>query len=376
MSGYLILFVFFLGMISVILDFEKRIPGRIKIFYFNVLCLLLIVVAAMKTERTSSDTANYIMYFKEAPFIQDLKLQGLFSMRLEPGFVILSSVIKSLGGSYHAFFAVEAIIVVGLYRTIILKYSKYKFLSLFVYISCYFFMNEIVVLRQGMATALIFYNIENIVERKYVKAILIVIFSSLFHAEGLIGFLPIILVWINRDKMSYSAINIILFFGISILLYFIGPWKLAELLATIVPVLQYRIQKMIIGYRHLPEASIRYRRFILYLPFFVLAFLELKGVKKDKVYSKSVNILRLEYVIYNYILSAYFCLISFGKINELNRFSTLLLSAIIISSSCNVAEQTDKKSKIILILVFMVIYLYIFVRQNFFNSNGIPLGVF
>ena len=366
MSVYLIVFIFLLSMGSVRLDFTDRVSEKNKIRWFNFICIFLILTAAMKTEQTTFDTNNYIQYFKTIPGLREISSHQILNALYEPGMILIGSIVKTFHLSYHVMFAVLASLAIVLYRSVILQYARYRFLSLFVYVSCYFFLNEICIIRHGTACALVFYNIRNIVNKKIVRSVITLLAASVFHAAGCIGFLPLIICWSGKGRKRYTKIFLLTAVLLSCIVSVIGPVRLAESVAVIIPSLQGRVLKMTSSYAGSTPAGLR--RLILYAPFL---WLSLRGIDRIKALGNTEHTnLRIRLTVYNYIISGYFCIIAFSSMTVLSRFNSMLLASVILSASLNLEDQNIKINRFACLIVFLLLCTYIFMRHVFFNAGN------
>lgn len=370
MSIFLALGMYFLSLFLVILDFSAGIPDKTKRRIFNLMCLVLVFIAAVsKTEQTNYDTKNYISYFEHV-WIDSWKNLG--SYYFEPGYVVLNFVIKMMGFSYHILFFVCALIPVLIYRTMILKYAKYIFLCLHVYIACYYFLNEMIIIRHGIAAAFLIYNCRNLAEGKKMKSVLTVVAGSMFHTIALAGFIPVIIVFAEgkRKKLAY-----LIFVAGMILAFFVAivtPARIVELLqgtvSVIFPALDNKIAKLA-AYSQMADAA-GYRRMVLYFPFLVLSIWELSNEYRKRQNNHD----KIMLVVFSYYAAAYGCMAAFQSIEEMGRVNSLFCSVIIFAASRFAEGQKNKWSRAAVIGLILFLSMYLYFRNNFFADGGL-LGI-
>lgn len=127
--------------------------------------------------------------------------------------------------NYHFYFLFLAAVTILIYRFVILKTCNNIFIALFTYVSCFYFLNEIIVLRHGLASSLIFLEIYFLSENKKKRALFCVFLAFSFHTIGIFGLIPY---FIKNKKISYKLfllIPIAFFINDKLFIKFIGSPK-------------------------------------------------------------------------------------------------------------------------------------------------------
>ena len=207
---------------SIISYFPPK-DGLIKTIVFICLAIVLITIAAFRGEGVDRDYSNYVSYFHEQDF--------LF---VEPSFVLISIIIHFIVGPYPIFlFIFFAILGVSLKFIAIKQLTELWFLSLVIYISYFFILQDLTQIRAGVATSFLLLCIKPIKERNWKKFLLFSFLAFSFHYSALLIF-PL---WFLGGKSGRKW----LFFSIPIsyLVYFSG----INLITMIpVPFIQDKIQ--------------------------------------------------------------------------------------------------------------------------------------
>lgn len=125
---------------------------------------------------------------------------------MEMGYISLNKIVSSLGLGYASFTLIIAIIALTLKGRIIYKYGGYPFMCLMMYFIPTYLFEEHVHVRQGLANAIMLCSIPYIIERKFIKFLLIFILAFLFHKAVV---LFIFAYWIVKIKFNNTAIIII-----------------------------------------------------------------------------------------------------------------------------------------------------------------------
>lgn len=199
MAPYLLILLFVMLWITL----EKKSLNR-KAFWVPFISLSLF--AGLRSDSVGSDSKNYTR-----DFVNQLNIDYFeFRSENEIGFQLLNYMILSITKNYFWLFLISAFIVVFIYLFFIKKYSTDYFLSVVMFI-CFgfytFFFNG---LRQGLAMAIAVMATPFLVEKKFIKFILIISVASLFHRSALILILFYFIVNFKM-KIEYKLFSV--FFG-------------------------------------------------------------------------------------------------------------------------------------------------------------------
>lgn len=364
MSVKLILSIYFFSFFLALLDFSNvKLAERLKKGIFDFCCLILILVSMSKSAATSFDTNNYVNYFiNDAGSITNFHFLWY---GWEPGYVLLNSFVKTFTSNYHIFFGILTSIVLLLYRAIIFRYSKHIFLSLFTYVACFYFLNEIIILRFGLASAIVFFNVHNIVQGKLKKATLIVILATMFHYTALVALIPVLLYRRTVSK-KWCTICIIWFVFFSMFFLIIPPISLIAQIAGVVNSNFADILQRLLRYQSI-ESEAGLKRVVLYLPFLILLVLNFFNffvyVTKEQRDILFIQIL--------YLLTSVFLMITCRQVASMARLNAIFLPINIVAgeNTLHPTRQRDPLKEFYLFWVF-ILNTYIFFRSVFFNSGG------
>ena len=352
MSAALGLFIFGASFLLIGLDFTK-VNRKYKEYIFNLFCFILIVVAGAKTPATSYDTNNYVLLYESVSPIS--RFIPFFS-GYEPGWELLCILCKTLGFSYNVYFTIISSIVICIYRYVILKKCNNIFIALFTYISCFYFLNEIIVLRHGLASAIIFLELYFLAEGKLKKAFCCAIVAFSFHMVGIFGFIPFLI----KNKKISSTYFLIIFFAM-----FFNDRIFINLLIQISQMIGSSALNMaaskITRYVGHESAAGGIKTLIVYSIPFLLSFVVLHNNQKTNAYIRESSL---------YMILAAFFMLSFSAVASFSRINQLFLTGNISMSSFYLDEFKKKRAEAIIIPIFLAVNTYIFFRQNFFNSGG------
>lgn len=157
------------------IDFNISLRKLVLIF----LCAIFIVIASNRFWMGTSDTEAYLEFFEG---IDDFWLAIL---RFEPTFSFLAYLIKTLIDSSYLFFFIIAFIGVGLKFAAIRLYAPYVYLSLLVYFSKYFLLQDMIQIRAGVASAIFLLSIKYIKNNNFLSYTRNICIASSFHFAAL-----------------------------------------------------------------------------------------------------------------------------------------------------------------------------------------------
>ena len=340
MSIYLLIFIFIYFFLTSII-FNKK-PKVI----FILSGVILILCATFRSSYINMDTDTYINYYNTVPSFKYLFQYNNYYF--EKGYVFLNMLISSLGLNYRFFLLIIATISLSFVLVTIYRYATYPFLILFIYFTNFYFLNELLIMRTGIAFSIIFFALKYLKDNKK-KYILFVIIASLFHRIALIALLPIIFMKLNIiSKKKFILISIIaaFFLGrIEIITFIINNFK---------SVLPLKILYYFINYEY-TESS--YRRLFLFLPIFLYFLKNFNKYKNNNLFEESM--------IFFYI--SIVTKLLFIKHEALDRISHLFLMGILFLPDIYLKSLKNKENRFFLkigITVFFGLLLMWYLRGD------------
>ncbi|SFA42241.1 EpsG family protein [Pedobacter suwonensis] len=276
----LLIFTLFL-FLSFLALFEIK-DKNTEILVFMFCSLLLILFAGFRGEGMDRDYANYKEIF--------LNLTENSTYYVEPGFIIITKVVNFFSGTAVLLFLLFAILAVTIKSYAISKLSDFLFVSLLIYFSNIYILNELTQIRAGVASGLLLLSIVPLQAKKNYKFFLIAFTAVLFHLTSLVLFL----IWfLDTDKINKKVWFIII--PLSYIALFIGlsPIDLYKL----IPI--ESIQAKINTYILLQESGDEKVNVIstLVLLRLVVIFYLLKYIDKIQVENKYAIVLTKIYII-------------------------------------------------------------------------------
>ncbi|WP_175490599.1 EpsG family protein [Pelosinus propionicus] len=277
----------------------------------------------------------------------------------EYGYLLLNSILKSFFDDFSFVILSMSFIGLGFIVYSCYKYSKFFFLSMFLYVTRFFFVRDMGQIRTAVACAIILYSIEAIEKRLFIRFIILIALAASFHSAALIAF-PIYFISSYRFKKRVYCYS--LFIAIIIGAFFPFKELIMEYLGDIGGSI---INYIFSGYG---ESLSMLNPVTLLQTAILLIFIYFKEKLQKKIYG------------YNTILNMYafstFWLIIFNDLGIIaGRISTMLatIEIFIIPSFLLIRNnQNIKFLNYILILLFGLSLLYAKFMQNDMYQLFIP----
>lgn len=183
MIAFLISFYFVLSFFAILFPYEKRH----KLFFLFFIGLVLIVNAGIRPPGIDLDYYNYYNVFT----------YGSSSLsRFEPAFFFIVSIAKFFSSDVVGLFLLYALIAIFIKFYAIKKLTKLWYLSLIVYFCHYYILHEMTQIRAGLASGILLFSTQYLVDRNFKKYFIGVFFATMFHYSSII-FLPL---WLLQSK--------------------------------------------------------------------------------------------------------------------------------------------------------------------------------
>lgn len=170
-----------------------------------------------------SDFATYSNYFD---YLYYYSFRNSF---FEKGYYLLNVGIHFFTENHQYVFLVTSFVTLFLICKTFDQYSKSYMLSIFLFVTMYFYFTSFNVMRQYIAIAIMFYAVRHIVGKDMKKYILFATVAGMFHMTA---FLIIPFYWLVRVKYNYYFY---LIFTTIALFFSYYPSVLVGILSTIIP---------------------------------------------------------------------------------------------------------------------------------------------
>lgn len=205
MGLYLLLFfVFFLFACLDLTSLKKKAKLPLLIFLF----IFIILLGGLRW-KTGADWAPYYHYFT----FFDAN-ETFFRLAFEPGYFLLTYIVRLFSSNFTVFLLIFASLVNGLRIPFFYKYTSAVFLAFLLYWGNN--LAEFGAVRQALAISVCLATIPCIVKKKWLTFMLLIIVAMQFHVTAIIFFLayPIYhLQWGVRSKIFLLILSILLGFS-------------------------------------------------------------------------------------------------------------------------------------------------------------------
>lgn len=204
----------------------KKDRNRYFCYYFVL--FLLILVSGLRY-RIGVDTTRYITkFFHEYPDLWDITWDD-FSYGSDPLYMLLNSLIHSLGGKFYVVQLLHASFVNFLIFKYIKKHTNFIFTSVLFYFVLYYPGYNFDIMRASMSIAICLYANDCIIEKKYIRGVFIYLIGCLFHFSTLFIIITIFLLKLRLNIIGYCTLIMAFFVGSYIMTNLEDYLKMLEL---------------------------------------------------------------------------------------------------------------------------------------------------
>lgn len=197
---YMIYLIVLIAILIGIYKYDYRREQKGKLMVWIILCIVFICIAGFRY-RMGGDTIQYMSYFRKAHKLGELRAYDFTSIRYAPGFVILTSLCKTITEEFMLLqFVVSTFINIVIFR-FFWKNTRNIFFALLLYsILCYLNFN-MEVIREAIAVSIFLLAWPLFRDGKWLAYYCVALCGLLFHASAL--FL-LILPLINLPGINYA----------------------------------------------------------------------------------------------------------------------------------------------------------------------------
>ncbi|MDT2747772.1 EpsG family protein [Vagococcus fluvialis] len=309
---------------------------------FLLVLFFVFIVVISGYRYVGTDVPAYKIYF------ESIDAYSLSFPLYEKGYFVLNKIISFFTNDFQYVLIVTALITLIPIYTTIKKYSINPFLSLFYFISFYFYFNSFNLVRQYLVVSFLFYSVKFIFEKRLIPFVLTVLVASLFHMTALF-FIPFY--WLCRIK--YRSFTYLILMIASVCISFLTP-TLIRIIAKLVPKVASYINYDVQG------ASANFTIIFTFCAFVVAILLKEKIEKIEKN-----SIIYINFVFFAFCLSLLSInnIIFFRLASYFYIFIILLLPLLFYS--------LDKKLKPITYFLSSLLLIMYYYRQLFNNNAGV-----
>lgn len=196
--------LFFLLLLCVRYDINGKTQYRDQ--WYTAVIIILILIAGLRF-RLGEDTINYMyMFYYDTPFFYDIDLDFLLNSDQPPLWIILTSIVKTIGCK---FFVVQ-LIVATIVNTLLLKYFKKHSPYPFACVAIYFFWRylyfNMVLMKTAVVLSIIIFANDYFLEKKYIKGLLLILIATGFHQSSILLIIIPFLTFLRFNMLGVSLL--------------------------------------------------------------------------------------------------------------------------------------------------------------------------
>lgn len=170
--------------------YNSKLQPTVRKAFLSILCLYIIIILGLRY-RVGVDTINYMYNFKEVKPLSHFFSLRIFEMRMEPGFLFVCSLSKSLGGGFSMVQLIMAAITNICSFFFLYRYCRNVFVGVLVFLFLQWFYFSMEIMREGAAIAIFLLNYRNLEKKRWLLYYLMTIPSLLFHySAAIVWFFP------------------------------------------------------------------------------------------------------------------------------------------------------------------------------------------
>lgn len=170
--------------------FDKHKDKYVTYIYVGILAVLVLMAGFRPYEHGDKDIGNYIAFFYNPE-----------AAEVEFSFKLLAQAVDALFGSPRPLFVAYALLAIPLKGYAITRLTKLWYLSILMWLSHYFLLNEMTQIRVAVSMAIFLYSLPLLAEGKRLHYVLCVAAATFFHTSAL-ALLPLVCLG-NKDLGRY-----------------------------------------------------------------------------------------------------------------------------------------------------------------------------
>lgn len=166
------------------------------------------IYMGFRSYRVGTDTLSYIETFEFTPKFSISYLQEAFSKK-EALYKVLQSLVRTFTDNYTVFFTIIAIFFMWSICRFIYKYSANPTMSFISFMSMVYFCFSLAGIRQTIALGILLFAMDAMIEKKPIRALILVGIASLFHISSLIGLFIILIYYLHLNTLYIAACAVV-----------------------------------------------------------------------------------------------------------------------------------------------------------------------
>lgn len=171
---------------------------------------VLTALSALRGAEIGTDTNSYIAIFNECP----MPLYDFGNSRYEVGYIWLNRILRSITDNYQILFIVSSFFVYYSFGRFIAKYSRNKWLSVYMFLCYGFYTTTFNLVRQGIAIGILLFAFDYIVSGRKLKFAILVLIAMMFHTTAIVFFFAYMARNIRFSVKLFAVVGLIGIIGV------------------------------------------------------------------------------------------------------------------------------------------------------------------
>lgn len=189
------------------LSFRYDIQEKTKNFdfWYRFVLLVFILIAGLRW-RLGYDTPNYLeSFYYRYPTLGKFSFTD-YGIGKDPFFVLINSVVKTLGGRFFVVQLIQSSIVNVLIFKYIKKHSRYVFTCILLYFVCFYYDYNMEIMRASISVVICLFAYDYLLDKKWLKGYLLLCLALMFHMQTIVMFVLPIFLFLRLNKLGVAII--------------------------------------------------------------------------------------------------------------------------------------------------------------------------
>lgn len=167
--------------------YDYRGYNKNKDVWYRVLFAIIVFLIGFRY-RIGLDTVTYlgIFYDERTPLLNEISIDTLEDSLMEPGYMLVTSLVKTLFGRFYVVQLLHAIFVTGLIFNYFKKHTRYIFTCVLIFIIWRILSYETEEMRASIAIVICLYANDYAIQRKWLKCIVLILIAFSFHISAFV----------------------------------------------------------------------------------------------------------------------------------------------------------------------------------------------
>ncbi len=179
-------FVVFLFLIILAIRYDIQGKTKYREEWYFVLLVVFVLIAGLRW-RFAADTVRYMHdFYHNTPEIWNLTFDTFLSSGSPPLWILLNSIVKSIGGKFFLIQLIQATIVDTLFFKYFKKHSSYPFACLVLFFFWRYQYFNMMIMKAAVALSIIMFANDYLLQKKYLKWFFLILIATGFHQSSIL----------------------------------------------------------------------------------------------------------------------------------------------------------------------------------------------